>query len=212
MSPKTRRDTAVTTEDRKPLPRRIIAAVVRVPLLVLVTIYFLIDDVVLAALRPLVARLAELRLFTRLADWLHGLSPYPTLILFLIPFVILEPFKIGALVLLAQGKMVTGGVMLATAHLLSIVLVERLFHATRDKLLTIGWFAAVYTRVMRLYDWSLGRLKATSAWQTVAAVLRRLRGGVRTGLVLGRRRLAPVVAFARSVFAGLKARLVTARR
>lgn len=200
------------TEDQKPLLRRIVAALVRLPLLVLVTIYFLIDDVVLAALRPLVARLAQLRLFTRLADWLQRLPPYPTLILFLIPFVVLEPFKLGALVLLAQGKMMVGGVMLVTAHLLSIVLVERLFHATREKLLTITWFATVYGWVMGLYDWSLGRLKATTAWQMVANALHRLRAALRVGIVVARRRLAPLGRLVRSGFRAMMTRLATARR
>ena len=125
------------TEDLAHTLRRLGAALARLPLLVLVTIYFLIDDVVLAAIRPLVARLAELRLFTRIAAWLDRLPPYPTLILFLVPFAVLEPFKIAALVLLAKGQLAVGGTMLAVSHLLSIVLVERLFHATRAKLLTI---------------------------------------------------------------------------
>ena len=64
---------------RHPLAR----AALRIPALILVTIYFLIDDVVLAAIRPIVARLAELRLFARLAEAIHRLPPYPTLVLFL---------------------------------------------------------------------------------------------------------------------------------
>ena len=181
-------------------------ALLRLPLLVGATIYFLIDDVVLAAFRPIVAYLAELRLFARLGEALHRLPPYPTLVLFLVPFVVLEPFKLWALWLLASGRLVPGAIMLAVSHLASIVLIERLFHATRDKLLTIPWFARTYGWVMRLYDWSLGRLRATAAWRTASAVLHRLRESLRT-LVrpiaaaarsgLGRLRRITLVAWAR---------------
>ncbi len=148
-------------------------------LLVAATIYFLVDDVVLAAVRPIVARLAAMRLFARLGEALHRLPPYPTLVLFLIPFVVLEPFKLWGLWLLGTGHFTSGATMLAAAHLTSIVLVERLFHATRDKLLTIGWFARTYHWVMGLYDWSVGRLRATPAWRFAAAALLRLRGTMR---------------------------------
>ncbi len=163
----------------KPTKPSLLARVLRVPTLVLVAVYFLIDDVVLAAFRPIVAWAAGLEIARRFAIFLHRLPPYPTLGLFLVPFVVLEPFKIGGLWLMATGRFQSGLIMLAIAHVASIVLVERLFHATRDKLLTIPWFAAVYGWVMRLYDWSLGRLRRTEAWQRAAAMLAAARAKIR---------------------------------
>jgi hypothetical protein len=160
----------------------------RLPLFLAATIYFLIDDVVLAAVRPIVARLAALRLFARLGEAIERLPPYPTLVLFLVPFVVLEPFKLWALWLLGTGRFASGAIMLAVSHLASIVLVERLFHATRDKLLTIPWFARIHGLVVTLYDWSLGRLRATAAWRLAAATLHRLRETLR--LVLAPLRIA----------------------
>ena len=154
-------------------------AVLRLPLFLAATIYFLIDDVVLAAVRPIVARLAALRLFARIAAAIERLPPYPTLVLFLVPFVVLEPFKLWALWLLGTGRFASGATMLSVSHLASIVLVERLFHATRDKLLAIPWFARVHGWVSTLYDWSLGRLRATTAWRIAAAALHRLREATR---------------------------------
>ena len=183
---------------RHPLAR----AALRIPALILVTIYFLIDDVVLAAIRPIVARLAELRLFARLAEAIHRLPPYPTLVLFLVPFVVLEPFKLWGLWLVATGHLTFGGTMLAVSHLTSIVLVERLFHATRDKLLTIGWFARAYGAVMRLYDWSVGRLKATAAWRTVATLLHTARTRLRE--TIARLKASALAARVRSGVAALR--------
>ena len=183
---------------RSAAPRHpVIRALLRLPVLVAATLYFLVDDVVLAAVRPIVARLAELRLFARLAAAIHRLPPYPTLVLFLVPFAVLEPFKLWALWLLGTGRFAPGATMLAISHLVSIVLVERLFQVTRDKLLTIGWFAWIHARVTALYDWSLGRLRATAVWRTTTAALhhlreatRRLAAPIRTAVRAATRRLA----------------------
>lgn len=176
----------------RPWWRRALTAALRLPTLVLVTLYFLLDDVVLAALRPVVARLAELRPFVRIAAAIERLPPYPTLVLFLVPFAVLEPFKLWGLVLVATGHLVAGTTMLALSHLASIVLVERLFHATRAKLLTIGWFARLYGWVMVLYDWSVGRLRATPLWRGMAAALTELRVALRAIAAMVRRRFGPV--------------------
>ncbi len=164
----------------------------RLALLVPVTLYFLLDEVVPALLRPVYARLAALRPIERLGEAILALPPVATLVLFLVPFAVLEPFKIYALVLIAGGHFASGSVMLAASHLASIVLVERLFRLTKPKLLTIGWFARVHGLVERVYDWSLGRLKATAAWRHTAAVLRRIREALRTA----KARLVPPIAAA----------------
>lgn len=196
-------DPTKTTPPRHPILR----ALWRIPLLAAATIYFLIDDVVLAAVRPLVAWAAELRLFVRIAAALDRLPPYPTLALFLVPFAVLEPVKLWALWLLATGRVMPGAVALVIAHLLSIVLVERLFHATRAKLLTIGWFAWAYRLVMRLYDWSVGRLRTTPTWIAVVSALGALRRRIGSTL----QALRPGFRALRESLAGLARRLRAAR-
>ncbi len=191
---------------RSGAPRHpLIRALLRLPLLLAATIYFLIDDVVLAAVRPIVAWASRLRLFARLGEAIHRLPPYPTLVLFLVPFVVLEPFKLWALWLIGTGRFGPGAVMLATSHLVSIVLVERLFHATRDKLLAIGWFARIHGWVMTLYDLSLGRLRATAAWRIASAILGRVRAAVRRGVLPLRVAVRAIARRLRQAFAALRA-------
>ncbi|MEJ1158633.1 hypothetical protein [Prosthecomicrobium sp. N25] len=168
------------------LARRIL----RAPVAVLVALYFILDDVVLAAIRPVVRRLEALRLFARVAAFIHGLPPYPTLLLFAVPFAVLEPPKLISLYLMATGRFRTGLILLIVSHLLSIVLVERLFHVTRDKLLMIPWFARAHGLVVRLRDWALGILEETSAWQAA----RRLLGRLREAAARLRDRIRPVAA------------------
>jgi hypothetical protein len=72
------------------------------------------------------------------------LTPYATLVLLLVPVIILEPFKPVGAYLIAIGHLVSGVSLIAIGDLLKTFLVERLFHFSRDKLMTIPAFARVY--------------------------------------------------------------------
>ena len=110
-------------------------------------LYFTIDAIFLSAVRmiikPLAAALLRLRIVNALAARLVSLGPYPTLVLFLVPVVILEPVKPIGVYLIATGRLVSGVSLIAIAEVLKIVLVERLFHFSRDKLMTIPAFARI---------------------------------------------------------------------
>jgi len=138
-------------------------------------LYFLIDAVFLALLRPLAVRLARLPVFVRVMAWVATLGPYPTLVLFLVPIVLLEPVKPIGAYLIGTGHVIGGLVLLAVAELLKVTIVERLFHMSRDKLLTIRWFAWLYVHVTHWLDW----LKALPAWQAVVRRARRVKAAVR---------------------------------
>jgi hypothetical protein len=111
-------------------------------------LYFVIDAIFLSAvrmmIRPLGRALSRLRLFNVLSAWLASLGPYPTLALFLIPVIILEPVKPVGAYLIATGHLLSGVLLIAIGEVLKIVLVERLFHFSRDKLMSIPAFALVY--------------------------------------------------------------------
>jgi uncharacterized membrane protein len=112
-------------------------------------LYFLIDAVFLSAvrtiIRPVARALSRLRIFNALAAWLASLGPYPTLVLFLVPVIILEPVKPVGAYLIATGHLVSGISLIVIGEVLKIVIVERLFHFSRDKLMTIPAFARVYS-------------------------------------------------------------------
>lgn len=157
---------------------------------IFVLLYFLFDDLVLAWLRPLFAYVGRLRLFVRLALWMRRRSPYVALLLFAVPFIVLEPFKFGGLLLVGTGHLVSGGITLAASHLLSLLIVERIFHVTEDQLLTIPWFAWAYDRVMWVKDWVYARLRASPAWRASTTLAKRawsaIHPGVRRVLELAR--------------------------
>src|SRR5258707_11177005 len=111
-------------------------------------LYFLIDAVFLSAvrtiIRPLARALSRLRIFNALAAWLASLGPYPTLVLFLVPVIILEPVKPVGAYLIATSHLVSGVSLIAIGELLKILIAARLFHFSRDKLMSIPALSRVY--------------------------------------------------------------------
>jgi len=141
--------------------RRILLAL----LTILVLIYFLLEDLFSLWLRPLFRGLGALAAFIEVGRWLRRLPPYMALAIFAVPFVLLEPVKIFSLFWIGTGHIVVGGGLLVLSYVLSLLIVERLFHVTHEQLLTIGWFRWGYERVMRLRAWAYARVEATALWR-----------------------------------------------
>ncbi|GLR91954.1 hypothetical protein [Bradyrhizobium iriomotense] len=133
---------------------------------ILAAVYFLVDAVFMAVARPISRWLGRHLEFKRLRAWIRSLSPYPSLALFSVPVIILEPIKPVAAYLAATGQVLSGAATFIVGELLKLVLVERLFHLTRDKLMRIPAFAWAYTRFAEAKAW----LQATEAWRAIRAL------------------------------------------
>lgn len=127
-------------------------------------LYFLIDALFLSIIRPVARAVGRLPVFKFMEERLKSLGPYPTLTLFLVPVVVLEPAKPLGAYLIATGHVVYGVTLVGVAEVLKIAVVERLFHFSRDKLMTIAAFAWAYNWLM---VW-LGYLRNQPLWQAVA--------------------------------------------
>lgn len=156
------------------LIRRILSPVVSAVAIV----YFVIDAVFLGVLKPLLNWLGRQPVLVRTGRWIASLGPYPSLILLGIPVVILEPLKPLGFYVMATGHPIQGAAILAGAEVAKIVVVERLFRISRDKLLTIRWFAWCY----RLVTGWLARLRALPAWQAVVRAGRRIKARARDAI------------------------------
>ena len=155
--------------------RKNIRRFVKPVIAVLAIAYFLIDALFLSIIRPLASRLAKLPVFAQVGAWVASLGPYPTLALFILPVVILEPVKPVGAYLMASGHFLEGVLLIVVGEILKITLVERLFHFSRDKLLSIPWFARGYDVVTRQLEW----VKSLPAWQAVTVRLRDIKHRVR---------------------------------
>jgi hypothetical protein len=126
-------------------------------------LYFLLDAVFATVAVPLSRWIGAHWAFARIHRWVLSLRPYPTLLLFILPLIVLEPAKPAAAYLVGTGHAWLGLLLLASAEILKIVLIERLFSVSRDKLLSIPAFAWGYRKYSAAKDW----FTSQDAWQLV---------------------------------------------
>lgn len=138
-------------------------------------LYFLMDAMFATVAVPLSRWIGAHWAFERIHRWIVSLRPYPTLLLFVVPLIVLEPVKPAAAYLVATGHALLGLVVLATAEILKLVLIERLFSVSRDKLLSIPAFAWGYRKYSAARDW----LTALETWQLAMRWSRVARNAVR---------------------------------
>jgi hypothetical protein len=81
-------------------------------------------------------------------SYIEQLGPYQSLLLLAIPTSLVEPLKLVGVAVAGEGHWITGTVMIIAAYACSLLLVERLFHVVKPKLLSLPWFA-------RMWDWVL---------------------------------------------------------
>ena len=124
------------------------------PVWILLAVIFLIEAWLWDHLEPIVAwfvALIPLRAFKAwLAERIDALSPAMTLIVFIVPVIPLFPLKLVALWLLANEYWVSAIVTIVFAKFLGVGVAAFIFDVTRDKLLEMPWFEALYEFVMGL--------------------------------------------------------------
>lgn len=144
------------------------------PVFILATAYFVVDGVLSHVTQPITLWLARKKLFERVLRWIVSLGPYPSLALFAVPLIILEPAKPLSGYLIGTGHFFAGAVIFITAEVLKLTFVERLFQLNREKLLSIPAFAWGYQYWRRMMDavesmevWKAARRLAADAARMV---------------------------------------------
>jgi hypothetical protein len=146
-------------------PLRLVGRILLSALLVLWT---LLDLLLSPLLRPLLSALGRLRLFEGAAAALGRLPPYVALVALAVPFIVIEPIKAFALVWLGAGHLVTGGMLYVIAHLASILIVDRIYHAAHAPLMRIGWFRRLMTWLASLRQLGVDGARSTPVWRFAA--------------------------------------------
>ncbi len=140
-----------------------------------VGVYLVLDGISRTLFRPITRWLAKLRLIVRLEALISGLPAYAVLALLVLPFAIAEPAKIFAIYLMSTGHVITGLALLIAAYLVSVLVVDRIFQAGKTKLLTIPWFAKLWTWISNYKDKLLTWMKSTAAWKRMGEIKQELR-------------------------------------
>lgn len=123
------------------------------PLRLIMTVLVVVSEIARPVYRPLVNWFASLSIVEHFGELVGSLPRAVILVLFIVPLAIAEPLKIYALFVIARGHVIPGLVIIALAYLMSFLLVERLFHAGREKLLTYGWLRWIMDRVLTVRNW-----------------------------------------------------------
>ena len=151
----------------------------RFVLAVVLIFYTLLDELLFPLLRPLMAALGRLRIFELIGAGIGRLPPYVALIALAVPLIIIEPVKVFALYWTGTGHLVQGPVLLVLSYVLSILVVDRIYHAAHGPLMRIGWFKKLMTWLADLRRRGIEWAKSTTVWRATAGVVRSLRTTVR---------------------------------
>ncbi len=157
----------------------------RLPAELVVGLYFILDAIIGPLFGPLMRLLSRLRLIQRLEAAIADLPAYVLLVLLVVPFAVAELAKAYAVVLMGSGHFKTGLLIFIGAYIVSILVCERIFHAGRARLMTIGWFARAFTWTMGYKDRMLAWFKTTEVWRLASDARERARvafGRLKAGL------------------------------
>ena len=145
------------------------------PFWVLLAVIFLIEAWLWDHLEPIVAWVVALIPMRTFKQWLtervDTLSPAMTLIVFIVPVIPLFPLKLIGLYLLTHEYWLSAIATILFAKLLGVGVAAFVFDVTKEKLLEMAWFEAMYEFIIGL------RAKATALVEPVKRrILETLRG------------------------------------
>jgi hypothetical protein len=110
------------------------------------------------------------RAFAALVDRL----PAPVvLLIFLVPFLIVEPLLVVATVAIAMGYVISGAIAWIILKFLALALIPAIFDLTQHKLMTMPWFVVAYDKVIAWHHYA-DRIVAPYKY-AAAALLRQWR-------------------------------------
>jgi len=139
----------------------------------------LLDELVRPFYRPLAEWLSTLGIMRALERWITACSPVVVLALLLFPYAVVEPLKFVGLLWIANGHVRSGGTVFVLAHLVSFLLIERIFTAGKPQLMTIGWMRWVIETGGAIRDSVVAWLRLERFKRRLRALVRRLRAVLR---------------------------------
>jgi hypothetical protein len=148
----------------------------------LIAVPLLAESLARPAYRPILQAVSRLAILKRLERWIATKPRWLILAIIAVPFLGVEPLKVVGLLWIGEGLILRGLGLLAFAYGASFVLVERIYHAGRDKLRTYRWLAVSLDFVTGIRDAVLANLRKTQAWQMAEQSARAAAQSARTSL------------------------------
>jgi hypothetical protein len=76
------------------------------------------------------------------------------LLIFLVPFLIVEPLLVVATIAIAMGYVLVGAIAWIVLKFLAIALIPAIFDLTKHRLMTMPWFVRTYEKVMAFHHYA----------------------------------------------------------
>ena len=95
------------------------------------------------------ARLAVIAHLTAVGDWIRRMPPTQALALFVVPVLVIYPFKVLALVALARGDFAVGGAAFVGAKLAATAVFARLYQLTEPAIVHFPWIRSARDGFLR---------------------------------------------------------------
>ena len=123
------------------------------PIRAIIVLALILDGIFRPLYRPVIRVISRITIIQKVETRIARLPRLAILLCLAVPFAIAEPMKIVGLVLIAHGALKSGVVMTVLAHLSTFLIVERIYHAGKEKLLTYGWLGWImrYVRFARAF-------------------------------------------------------------
>jgi len=157
--------------DRTPRRNPLLSALLVPPAVLLM----LLEEVIWAGLKALMARLGRLPVVARLEARIQTLPPMGAAALFLAPGAVLLPFKLAALWAMAQGHFFWGLLVLLAAKLTATALFARIYTLCKPTLMTVAWFVRLHDWISAAKAWAHARLNNWGLWRLARRSIGRLR-------------------------------------
>jgi hypothetical protein len=164
-------------------PFRRILSQLLAPLAVLL---MLAEEYLWAGLKALMARLGRLAPVARVEARIAALSPFGAAVAFVIPGLLMLPFKLAALGLMAKGHAVPGVLVLLAAKLTGTALFARLYALCKPALMSVEWFVRLHDGITAAKAWAHARLEGWALYRLMRRLVRRLRNHVSGVLAMWR--------------------------
>ena len=129
-------------------------AVRRTALLTLAMIFVVVAwiwDGLVAVGRALASFIPWARFKQSFAKLVDRLPPPLVLLIFLVPFLIVEPLLVVATIAIAMGYVVSGAIAWIVLKFLAVALIPAIFDLTKHRLMTMPWFVRAYEKVMAFH-------------------------------------------------------------
>jgi hypothetical protein len=138
------------------------------PFWIVLALLFLLEAWLWDNLAPVVARIVGLipwdKLKIRIAEVIEHLPPWAVLMVFVVPLtLLLVPLKFVEVWLFFKGYWPLAIAFLLLAKVVGVGITAFLFDVTRDKLMQMAWFRALYDWVIWVRDWANRQIEPLKA-------------------------------------------------